>query len=328
MIRMEVACLLTLIFMSVVFFSVERERGQLDKLFSVLLITTMVHIVFDGITLMTVNNMDKVPGWLNDIMHRVFLVSLVSVCYMIYCYMVLLIEQESGKKSGISKISFALLLIFAVTAMFLPIEYIENRVTNYSFGPAVYTTYASVYLFLIWAAVLFIKNRNKMYRRTRFAVGLALSIFVFVATYQAIRPVSLISSMGFTLIILSFYLGLENPDIYLARQKEKEKEIAEKANASKSVFISNMSHELRTLMNANVGMADILLGTELTNEQREYLNNIRNAGGAVISIINDLLDVSKIEAGRMELVEDEYELKELVEDVRVIIENKIGRAHV
>lgn len=112
------------------------------------------------------------------------------------------------------------------------------------------------------------------------------------------------------------------------RELKEQKEIAEAANASKSAFLSIVSHEIRTPMNAVVGMTDLLLLDELTDKQRKYLTNIKNSGTALVMIINDILDQSKLEAGKMEIVEDAYELRPLVDDVRMIIENRIGKKNI
>lgn len=111
-----------------------------------------------------------------------------------------------------------------------------------------------------------------------------------------------------------------------AMQLKQQKEIAENANESKSAFLSIVSHEIRTPMNAVVGMTDLLLrdGEELNEKQKNYLNNIKNSGASLVMIVNDILDQSKIEAGKMQIVDDVYDLREVTDNIRLIIENRIG----
>ena len=106
------------------------------------------------------------------------------------------------------------------------------------------------------------------------------------------------------------------------------KEKAEDANRAKSDFISNMSHEIRTPMNAIVGMTEILLRHDWGAQEKSYLMNIKNSGAALLSIINDILDISKIESGKLEVIEDEYEPMSLLNDLSMICLNRIGDKHI
>ncbi|MEQ9692650.1 response regulator [Shimia sp. SDUM112013] len=119
--------------------------------------------------------------------------------------------------------------------------------------------------------------------------------------------------------IVSLALNITDTVRYEAKLR-KEQERAESANRAKSAFLANMSHEIRTPMNGVVGMADLLLDTPMNEEQQLFVSTIKNSGEALLVIINDVLDYSKIEAEKLSLHPETFDLERCIHDILTLLQ--------
>lgn len=327
--RMEVACFLISVFIAVLYFLPKREKTRLHKYFSYALISLMVYLVFDGITVYTVNNLHTVPLILNDIMHRIYLTMMLLTLYFLYRYISQLIYEEKNSETGklenyIKKAYDIFTVIAEIVLLVTPVTYVETPKGNYEHGIGAYTIYVVVAFFMLHMIINTFIHIKQINPKNLLAIIASFTIEITIAVITLIDFTFLLAGLGLTLMVVAIYLTIENPDIKLLEQVKEEKQKAEEANASKSKFLSVVSHEIRTPMNAIVGMTEILLNDDLDEKQRKYLTNIKSSSKSLVLILNDILDISKIEAGKMQIIEQPYKLPPVLDDVRMIIENRIG----
>ena len=158
MIRMEIALFLVMGMVAFIYFSSEKKITKLHRTFSVLLVTVLVYLAFDGITVYTVNHLDTVPSLLNNLAHRVFMGSMALVIFLFYRYIAILVEEETGKPRKMDKAAWVILVLSELGEWLLPIYYTQTKWGNYSDGIYTYVCYASVAFYLLLCSGMLFGN--------------------------------------------------------------------------------------------------------------------------------------------------------------------------
>ena len=324
-----VGCVIIVSVIAYLFFSTKRKNTKMHRIYGAMIVTALTHLLVELGALYTLTHVETVPAWITRGVHQIFLLLFLVLFYEVYLYILAMINEEIEKPLKSSRLLLIPFVLSTIGVLVLPIYYKHEAAGSYSYGPGIIVVYISVYLLAITAATYMVRYRKVITPKKQKAIAISLICEVGVGVYQLFNPTHLLSSVGVTLLCIGFYLTVESPDNVLIellldekRKVEEAKEEAVLANQAKGRFLAQMSHEIRTPINAVLGMDEMILRESNEANIKEYAGDIHDAGQLLLSIVNEILDLSKIESGKMEIVETEYDLNKLVEDLTAMISLK------
>lgn len=309
----------------VIFFYV-RGRNMVtgtDNAFKDVVISTMGCCAADALSAITLALGGIIPDWINVL---IFSSVFVFSCSMSAYFAVYLLEHVVNRSSkpvpifyrrfiGIVNLLFLICLIMNFfNGMIFTID--GNIYTKQSLYLIVVVVPYFFGFFIVYFLYKYSEAFPKEHRRAIISFFLA---FGGGAVLQfALFPNVLLVDFTASVALLPVLFTMETPD-YIAltqtlRELEEARQKADMANKAKSEFLASMSHEIRTPINAVLGMNEMILRESDSSSIRYYSNNIKNSGNLLLTIINDILDISKIESGRQEIVNKEYTLSGLIKD--------------
>lgn len=318
--------LFCIVLLMILFFSKSRIDSKETKLYGFMLISSFFDVILvlaeliityyflDDVNVYLVKGLNRI-----DFIHYIMWPTLLSL-YTIY---VTYLDEEKYNKA--KKIFLTIDIIAILIEFMLPINIISTKeamgVTG--IGPAFVFLISSFYV--IVNIIILIKNYKKIKNKKNLPFLFFLIFIIIAMLLRAYNPTLIVIPAIIVYINMIMYFTIENPDVKLIEEINIAKESAIKASNAKTEFLSNMSHEIRTPLNAIVGFSEALQSDErIPVEAKEDIKDIVMASDSLLEIVNGILDISKIEADKLEIINTTYSPKKVFDELVVLTRGRLG----
>ena len=328
---LQILSLCYLLLLLSVFTKKRKEKSLENKNFEVFSILTFIVILFDGVKNYLLFFQDKYE-LLNMIICKGFLVSTIIWSTWLIIYISSLKKEfktlkELFKSNAFYIILMIISLVLCGVSVYLKPNYFvdSDKLIAYQNGRDLYFTYIVNIVYSGLLVIYMIYKKEKL----DFSKKMIVFSFSFLGLIGIIiswvNPSVSINSSIMGLVIALIYFTMENPDLKIINELEKDKEEANEASKAKTDFLSNMSHDIRTPMNAIIGFSESLLTENMPINQKNEVQSIYDAASTLLGIINNILDVSRIESGKEEKKETTYEMRKIIMQLSSVITAKLDQ---
>lgn len=322
-------CSFIFILMFIIFYFSKERLNTLDtKMYSCILVTNIIGIMIDvfGYFIFKIYGSES---FISILISKFYLVYYFLWAYFFLLYIFVISFREKTEyllQKKFTKPSIILTsIIISLIVLILPIQITYKDNVAYSSGLSVNMVYGLCFIMVGIMLYCLLRNLKKISTKEYIPLLTFMVLSTFCMIIQKTYPEITLMLMCHSIVTSLMYFTIENPDVKMVKELEVAKNEAEKANHAKSEFLSSMSHELRTPLNAIVCFSELLESKEgLDSESKDFAKDIVSASHNLLDLVNGVLDISKIEAGKMELINKEYNSQELFNSLSTMVIPRIG----
>ena len=290
------------------------------RIFCIMNVLVLLANALDVITAVMISNPQMISVDGNKFANTTYFIVDAILSYVFFVYSIDF-GSKINKRSKSSIIELGIFLIYIVIILsnyFTGIIFYFDESGHYVHGKFYFLVYIVPYFFFIGAEIMMLRVFKAFTLRQKISIIIYIIVSMLGAFLQLFFfPNVLLSLFTIALTVSIMLFSIETPEFAKLNetmaQLEEARDKAQKANLSKSRFLANMSHEIRTPVNAIVGLNELIIRESEDENVRSYANDVQLASNSLLSIINDILDISRIESGKMEIVEAQYDVGAMVD---------------
>lgn len=315
-ISLQISSLVYVIVLAVVYFIKRRYNFLESKVYKGLLAVTCISLLLD-IANIYISHLDGNYTSVTNILSLIYCICLFFWLILFTSYLLLSMSNKKYEKlkhltkdHRITYLIIVLIIILFTILVIYEVGHIYNFIDYYYKEVQVIYIFGLVSASLIMIVLLLFNKKIENYKNWSILVSVVL--LVAINFIQISNPTISIIGCGISLITLFQYFTMENPDLKYIDELNALKVKAEEANEAKTNFLASMSHEIRTPMNVIIGLSETMLKGTINEDQREDIKNINEAGTILLEIVNNILDITKVEEGKATLNNNPYSIADTI----------------